>query len=55
MEVDGVLVAGAVLICGMAFAVGQIFSSSDIKKSCDTFGAFEVSGVVYQCSKKESK
>ena len=24
-------------------------------KQCDTFGAFEVSGVVYQCSKKESK
>ena len=55
MEVDGVLVAIAIAVCGLCFAAGQVVSSIGNAKSCDTFGAFESSGVVYQCSKKEPK
>lgn len=55
MDIDGILVAMAVFVCAMAFSAGHVVSSIGNAKSCDTFGAFETSGIVYQCSKKESK
>lgn len=54
MDIEDILPGFLVcIVLLMVVAAAIAFTEVSIKKQCDTIGAFEASGVVYECKKKE--